>query len=266
MATRQEYADLSKYVTYSPEGCKTSMKRDYSDKWELVPIEGREFYENFLNGFKGGLFHNKETDEYVVAFNQSNDAMDQISNFQILRGELPTQYHTAISFFNKVQNNLPKGAKVSCTGHSLGGALAELVAAKTGCQAYTYNAPGIKSLLEQAGINPAQDFSNITNIGINNDLIFDFGAHIGQTYHTASVFENDTHGTDSIWNILRNDMNLTKGEPQSFAKTIGDNTRREFAQKSYEAVKTFSLCLTQIINKKNTLPSGEIIPIILPFR
>jgi putative lipase involved disintegration of autophagic bodies len=39
--------------------------------------------------------------------------------------------------------------EIICTGHSLGGALAQLVSAKYGLEAFSFNAPGMKKQLKE---------------------------------------------------------------------------------------------------------------------
>ncbi len=53
---------------------------------------------------------------------------------------VPSQYHSAMHFYNEVQqaitNNNYKVKEITNTGHSLGGGLGEMVSATTGDNAY----------------------------------------------------------------------------------------------------------------------------------
>lgn len=91
----------------------------------------------------------------------------------------PWQKSDAISFYNKMKKDFPN-SNITATGHSLGGSLAQLVGAQTGCSAVTFGAYGTRSLL-------GKDFrysDNIINYGDANDPVFTtkINDQIGKTY------------------------------------------------------------------------------------
>ena len=79
-------------------------------------------------GFSGTVFKNTETNEYVIAFRGSNDGSDWIDhNSKMLFKKKGPQFDQAFDFANKeIAEILAKDpdAKISLTGHWLGGALA----------------------------------------------------------------------------------------------------------------------------------------------
>ena len=85
-------------------------------------------------GFSGTVFKNTETNEYVITFRGSNDAQDYRDDLIMgatstgLLGDVTNkQFSQAFAFASeqiaRIQAQNPD-AKISITGHSLGGALA----------------------------------------------------------------------------------------------------------------------------------------------
>jgi len=97
-------------------------------------------------GFRGRVYHNEGAREIVIAFAGTNDLADMRSNAQILMRQLPEQRTNAENLFTEAikyikANNIT--ARISFTGHSLGGALAQLmVLTHKECTAETFGAPG----------------------------------------------------------------------------------------------------------------------------
>jgi alpha-beta hydrolase superfamily lysophospholipase len=72
---------------------------------------------------------------------QLSDSGDLVADGRIAAGQTPDQYYDAMAFYSAVKAENPN-ADISLTGHSLGGALASLVAAKTGEEATVRGAEG----------------------------------------------------------------------------------------------------------------------------
>ena len=131
-------------------------------------------------GFSGTVFKNTDTNEYVIAFRGSDDIKgDWIDhNSKMLFKKKGPQFDQAFDFANKeIAEILAKDpdAKISTTGHSLGGSLAQAVGAKSKLQTTTFNAFGIgafaenENILTKDEINSAKD--NVTNIYDSRDPI-----------------------------------------------------------------------------------------------
>jgi pimeloyl-ACP methyl ester carboxylesterase len=99
-------------------------------------------------GFRGRVYHSARVNEIVIALAGTNDMTDMRSNMQILAKQLPEQHKDAERLFEEVDrymraNNI--SARISFTGHSLGGALAQLmVLTHKECTAETFGAPGAR--------------------------------------------------------------------------------------------------------------------------
>ena len=100
-------------------------------------------------------------------------------------------------------------SKIFITGHSLGGALAQLIAAKIYCttkkkiDTFTYNAPGCKHLLDIFGYDKNLNYSFITNYAVMNDWCGMYGENIGQTFLVYPICFNEIEDNSPV-NILNN--------------------------------------------------------------
>ena len=123
-------------------------------------------------GYDGAAFRNDLTGEIVIAHRGTEPVAfdgDWTNNLQMGANQLPDQYQYAQQFLSDVSAANP-GASISITGHSLGGALAQLQAAQTGLPATTFNPYGARDLVpalneRYPGLNldPNATYSNITN-------------------------------------------------------------------------------------------------------
>ncbi|MFA7403805.1 MAG: YqiA/YcfP family alpha/beta fold hydrolase, partial [Pelobacteraceae bacterium] len=156
MATTAEYAKLSQ-AAYNDAGAP--------DGWTRI---GNSDPNN--SGYQGAAFQKNGTNEIVVANRgtEPTKLTDLYADLQMGANKLPDQYNDAQKYLQQVvdANN---GADISITGHSLGGALSQLLGAETGLKTETFNPYGAKDLLEQLGIDPNGEFPNIHN----NQTLFD---------------------------------------------------------------------------------------------
>ena len=117
-------------------------------------------YKNLNTGFAANLFKNKITGELVIAYRgterpglgeNQNDVKSLMKDFMtdmnLVTCNFDEQFNDAWKFFKTVRQQHPK-RKIVIVGQSLGGALAQIVAAKEytinrkKVETYTFKAPG----------------------------------------------------------------------------------------------------------------------------
>lgn len=101
-----------------------------------------------------------------------------------------TQFESAIKFSNEISDKY-KSAKISYTGHSLGGAMAQYVAAEWNREATTFAAPNVYGLLSDEAkvrVNEGKTKDTIRDYTHEKDLIGEYDGGdplIGKQYMTA---------------------------------------------------------------------------------
>ena len=154
-------------------------------------------YDNSKTGFHGETFYKngkiviamRGTDEIVSDFIQ-----EDIGHLGMKK--LPNQYADAQKFYEKVRKDFPN-QEIVFTGHSLGGSLAQLMSNKTGHETVTFNAYGVRDILQG---NVRDNLENIRNYGNINDTVFNnnIDNQLGGTYVIKKNYNEDsiTKGTE----------------------------------------------------------------------
>lgn len=126
--------------------CPPNMKVDEKSIWKLG--------NPFSSGFQGRVFLNTKGDA-VIAFKGTKPSMtsDLAADAKLAMGFMPTQAKDALKHTVDWMTHL-KGYTITLVGHSLGGALAQVVGSRTKLRFVTFNAPG---MLKQAhGLSSSQ--------------------------------------------------------------------------------------------------------------
>lgn len=133
------------------------------------------------SGFHGEAFYKdgkvviamRGTDEFVNDF-----VKEDIGHLAMKK--LPNQYADAQKFYEKVKKDFPN-QEIIFTGHSLGGSLAQLMSNKTGHQTVTFNAYGVRDILQG---NVRDNLDNIRNYGNVDDSTYNVNLRnqLGKTY------------------------------------------------------------------------------------
>lgn len=158
---------------------------------DLVPYPiGNPLDQTIIaDGFHAELTKNIDTGDYIIAFEGTDPTLQTINSpflraqlaadAQIYLGQVPDAYNDALEFTNTVLALLaePENGSVSAdhvfvTGHSLGGAEAEYVAAKTGLGGEAFGAPGIP-----AGLIPDPAPHNFENFVEYGDPVGNYSAN-----------------------------------------------------------------------------------------
>ena len=146
------------------------------------------------SGFHGEAFY--KDGEVVIAMRGTNDKDDLANNVDMAKKKLPNQYADAQKFYEKVKKDFPN-QEIIFTGHSLGGSLAQLMSNKTGHETVTFNAYGVRDILQG---NVRDDLDNIRNYGNINDTVFNnnIDNQLGGTYVIKKNYNEDsiTKGTE----------------------------------------------------------------------
>ena len=157
-------------------------------------------------GYQGSAYQRMDTGEVVIAHRGTEpDAKDVKADAGMVFNGRNSQLDGAVEFTERAmararetQPNFAKPIVVSITGHSLGGTLAEIIAAKHGVHAETFNAYGPKDLihLKRYGVDVHAQHPNIVNHVRATDVVGAGGPHLGQVkiYAAQQDIESLRHG------------------------------------------------------------------------
>jgi hypothetical protein len=96
----------------------------------------------------------------------------------------------AVGFWKDPNGEAPGGYTVTVAGHSLGGFLAQMVAVKHSCVAVAFEAPGAFQYAKAIRW-PMREVSGITNYCRPNDVVSNFGIHLGARINLPCNFYDD---------------------------------------------------------------------------
>jgi len=144
---------------------------------------GREFAGGaYLGGDRVG----------IVAFRGTREMEDwKGANADIVRRRMPvSQLGSALAFFASAHRALSRAGcdRHLIIGHSLGGALAAVIASTVTwvpVRGITFNAPGLGefSMRGEGGFDlPRTNADNVLNFRVPSDIVSHWGLHIGKTY------------------------------------------------------------------------------------
>lgn len=241
MGLRKEGEGLTTTIsdsTYNKLSEAAYQKEDKIDiaGWKPIHPKGAKLHDP-ETGFDAVVFQNETTKEIVVAYRgtEGKESLDRsVPDFltdakYILMGKNPIQDGEKINPYDKSQviaanqftqsvslleivKNEYQGAKISTTGHSLGGANAQFASAICGVPAVTYSAPGIYDMLPKdikKKVDAGEYKGQITNYinpkdSISGGALREDKTHIGDTYMVNSDFKtaNNDYGMHQIDRFL----------------------------------------------------------------
>lgn len=196
MANVNEYFELARAVYDKDDPDVYGWRMDKAKEWVTGTWLG--------NGMQGGIYQND--DEIICAFKGTimgsplpqTIMSDMTANLRIALGIIPNQAGGAFAMVRAAQE-IAQGRVVSVTGHSLGGALAQVVGKWCNVPFVTFNAPGMKFHVEAGKFNvfkPKQFLrswrgtSDVfgVNFCVQGDPISKFGTHIGRVIQLPNTF------------------------------------------------------------------------------
>lgn len=174
-------------------------------------------YDNSKTGFHGETFY--KNGKVVIAMRGTDEVVKDLIKEDIghlAMKQLPNQYVDAQKFYEKVKKDFPN-QEIVFTGHSLGGSLAQLMSNKTGHETVTFNAYGVRNILQG---NVRDNLENMRNYGNVDDSTFNLNLRnqLGKTYVIG-------YGKDSeyITKSPEGDyLGGTKPLEHHFIETMGD--------------------------------------------
>ena len=105
--------------------------------------------------------------KFVISYRgtELSDINDLKNDVQLGTNNIPNQYQSAIEVYDRYAEIAAKNKMdISVTGHSLGGSLAALVGATRGVEAVTFNAYGVKDLLDKLGNYNTDSITNYIEV------------------------------------------------------------------------------------------------------
>ncbi|HWA62416.1 MAG TPA: hypothetical protein VG939_13630 [Caulobacteraceae bacterium] len=166
-----------------------------------------------LDGFQAATFVKEGTT--VLAFRGTAQAMDAVADFKLGTGMNSTYFDAAENYANPYVGR----SNVFITGHSLGGAITQVVANRRGFKFATFNAPGVAVLasrnigsatLAMTGVrvvgmmastlrHPIQAVRDVAsafntvhglNVCLENDVVSQIGVHYGEIIRIPGTSSN----------------------------------------------------------------------------
>lgn len=166
------------------------------DGW--IGIDEKQFNEKCwftllqrLNPYQKGHFacvayKNDQRKEIIIAFRGTNDPLDVITDSFFITKETPPSLNSAREAYDKLKKQY-LDFDFYFTGHSLGGAYAQLLCHQLKnegvfCHALTFNAPGVAYAMDRPEEN--KDLEKlIDNYVIMNDFVGNYRQHMGKTHY-----------------------------------------------------------------------------------
>ncbi len=187
MWTREAYALFSANAYEGP--WSHALKHNIPAPWKRLPIDPQIIDDPFT-GLRSHVYHNYGLKEAVIAFAGTHlfDRRDWEAIEDIALGRQPKQVQSARGVYNRVIEYLEQTgikARISFTGHSLGGALAQYMAIIVkGSSAETFGAPGILGALEglRDFYEPGYSYPVVNHVAYG-DVIGHYGRHLGKVEH-----------------------------------------------------------------------------------
>jgi hypothetical protein len=206
-------ATISDYLYIAAEIYSRTGGTDGGAGWNIQRWETATWYGN---GFQGGIF--MQDNEIIVAFSgtmggpTTAPVSQNTANIRIGLHVIPNMAGSAKTLVRWAeQYNRP----ISIVGHSLGGALAQVIGAWSGHPFISFNGPGMARHLQIAAFNifkPRQMRRSIKALraddalgicfNVRGDFVAGFGKHIGVTVDLQPAPGRRTHDLTTIQSCL----------------------------------------------------------------
>ncbi|MBK9376144.1 MAG: hypothetical protein IPN03_21075 [Holophagales bacterium] len=154
------------------------------------------------SGLQAAAYRHAGTGNIFVMFRGTDpsERPDVAADFDLFRGQVGmpaggafhSQLERARAFTDGVMEQVGL-APIKIGGHSLGGAIAQVEAARTGLEAHTFNAPGVSGIVEK--LYPGRPSENVFNHVESGDPVSTvLGSHHGLVWPHANALEPGEYG------------------------------------------------------------------------
>lgn len=219
MATCLDYAKIAIAAYYKkPNQYYADPPGHMVDDWQVQKWESGTWYGD---GFQGGIWCNSS--DVVVGCCGTNPGQkgklisDLGADLKIGLRILPNQCSSARQML-KAAKQIANGRRISVTGHSLGGGLAQVVGVWEGVPFVTFNAPAMAHVIKAAHVNifkpqmmlrtwkskSAVDCPGV-NFRIAGDLVSVEGLagdHVGMVVDLPNATGGGAHGKGNCWQAV----------------------------------------------------------------
>lgn len=210
------------------------------DGWQRIDVEQHGQQGNASTKLNFACASYAKANEIIITFRGTNDFIDIVTDLNFVINQVPAfTSKFARAFYNKTKKKYPD-FKYYFTGHSLGGAYAQLICAQLVkecdiCDAITFNAPGMAYVIDDKNANKDLKYPNIHNYVVMNDFVGNFKAHIGETY-CIQPYPLDTINTEgkkeTSHGCILSYNEVTFGA--CFSKPVGFGTKEAWALYCYD--------------------------------
>ena len=182
----------------------------------------KDFKNDPLTGYQGAIFVSADTNKVILVnrgtesslFTPGETIKDVRNDLTMGVGALPAQFASAQLAYDAAKDVAAAlgvaPSDIVITGHSLGGALAQLLGASYGNQTETFNAYGAGNLLGELGI-AERGFTNIVNNVLDGDPVsvlpgskmigttLEYSTRIGEFWRSPTGALLDFYRPDLYW-------------------------------------------------------------------
>ncbi|MET3654899.1 lipase family protein, partial [Dyella japonica] len=252
-------------------------------RYEVLHVSGLS-----VDGYSGAVFKNLDTGELVVshAGTEPSDIHDILADVPMGLGEPPTQWPEASATMQwaaeyAARNDNPS---ISVTGHSLGGALAQLSAIAYGVHADTFNSYGAYNVAQNLEMNLDIALDLVTNHRdafdpvsqlsrqVGRDLMYmsDAEAAAYSNYGVEGAWEKfsatlSAHSISNFWEdgapgVLLTDNrwgDVVSGDLPGALDHIGSDLREQLAKLKSSLSDAFNIFLSQLELAANAIVQGN---------
>ena len=221
MATCLDYAKIAS-ASYNPSTSQyyAEPPGHMVDDWNVKKFETGSLLGN---GFQGGIWYN-DTDVVVGCCGTNPGqagkfAQDLVADAKIGLHILPNQSSSARNLVT-LAKQMANGRRISATGHSLGGGLAQVIACWEGIPFVSFNAPAMRATMKMSKVNILQptkmlrtwrgqkiDDTPGINFRINGDFVSSglLGNHVGtivQLTNPKALHKSSNHAQSNCWQAV----------------------------------------------------------------